>query len=181
MWLLTMASEPPKIPEPIQIVIKQPEVEQPLEEKIYTIEEKIKLNYYNCNEAVEWIRADTAQCLAKSVVTARTTENQSKTIKNASNATNGWYPKGQCTWLVASMRPVGNWNDASEWLWQAKRDGWATGTTAQPGAIAWKYNHVAYVNSVDGDQMTITEANYNRRGSIRTITIPVSDYTAFIY
>ena len=169
----------------ISILIEQPQEVEP--EQIYTIEEKIRDNYYECDEAIEYIRADNAQCLPKPVPapsrvnTQVTTQNTSKTIVRASSAPSGWYPYGQCTWWVASKRTVGQWNNATDWLWQAERDGYATGTQARAGAIAWRYGHVAFVESVSGNMMTVSEANYDRRGSIRTITIPVSDYTAFIY
>jgi surface antigen len=79
------------------------------------------------------------------------------------------------------MRPVEEWGDASQWLTNAKRDGYATGSTPVAGAVAWRWGHVAYVLSVSGSNMTIKEANYDYRGSVRTITVPVSSYSAFIY
>jgi len=111
-------------------------------------------------------------------------ENTSKTIKNGSGlavAPSGWFSPTQCTGHVASKRPVGQWNNASDWLWQAKRDGWSTGLTPQAGAIAWKYGHVALTIAVEGKMMLVSEANYDYRGSVREIWVPVSSYTAFIY
>lgn len=98
-----------------------------------------------------------------------------------SYATSGWYPRGQCTWYVSTRRPVGNWGNASSWRWQAQRDGYNISARPVAGAIAWRGGHVAYVESVSGSSMTISEANYDWNGSIRTITVPVSSYSAFIY
>lgn len=188
MWILLEAAPP--TPPLIQTVIeaKQTEVEPP---KIYTIEEKIAMNYYNCNEAVEYIRADDATCLSKPVPVASrvntqvSRENTPQTIKNSSGlitAPTGWYPVNQCTWHVWTKRPVGRWNNASEWYWQAQRDGWATGTTPRVGAIGVQKsgNHVVYIEAVDGDRVYISERNYDFKGSYREKWEAASKYN-YIY
>jgi surface antigen len=179
MWIFTEAL-PPKIPEPIQIVIQRQEVEPEPIEIIYTIEEQVKLNVNNCNEELQYIRADNAQCLDKPVYTPKTTQSTSKPIKNGSTATSGWYPYGQCTYYVSTQRSVGQWNNASSWVWQAQRDGWSTGTTPQVGAIGQKNNHVVIVRSVSGSTMVIQEMNYQSAGVITTRTISSSGWR-FIY
>lgn len=145
-------------------------------------------NPNNCNEAIEWIASEEPfYCILKPVqrvqtaTTARVAQSPVRTAVRGSSAPSGWFPYRQCTWLVWTKRHVPAWNNADSWLWQAKRDGYATGSEPRAGAIAWRSGHVAYINSVSGNTMNITEANYDRRGSIRTITIPVSDYSAFIY
>jgi surface antigen len=82
------------------------------------------------------------------------------------------YPYGQCTWYVATRRPeLPFLGDAWEWVGAAKRakPPFPTAQTPVRGAIAvfqpsqhdaGKYGHVAYVEAVDGDQITISEANY---------------------
>jgi surface antigen len=92
----------------------------------------------------------------------------------------GWYPAGQCTWWVWSKRPVPGWNDASDWLWQAKRDGWTVSNTPVAGAIGWEPGHVVYVETISSSGVRISEANYDRAGSIRTITRPIGRYI-YIY
>jgi len=92
----------------------------------------------------------------------------------------GWYPVGQCTQYVWSRRPVGMWGNASDWLYNAQRDGLATGSTPRAGAIGWTSGHVVYVESVHGDTVTISEANYDYAGSIRTIDMSASKYL-YIY
>ena len=89
----------------------------------------------------------------------------------------GWYPAGQCTWLVWSKRPVPSWGDASEWKWQAKKAGWTVSNKPVRGAVGWTYGHVVWVQSVHGKTVTIVEANYDMNGSIRTRTVPTSKYT----
>ena len=83
---------------------------------------------------------------------------------------------------MASRRPVGQWNNASQWFWQAQRDGWATGYTARVGAAAVTKsgNHVAYVERVDGDRIYISERNYDWNGSYRERWVPASNYK-YIY
>jgi surface antigen len=184
MWIFTEAL-PPKIPEPIQIVIQIQEVEPEAiietAEKIYTIDEKIDMNFYECDESLQYIRADTAECLDKPVYTPITTQRSSKTIKNGSNAHSGWYPYGQCTYFVYSQRPVGQWNDARDWIWQAQRDGWSTGTTPVVGAIGQKNNHVVIVTSVNSNgTFNLSEMNYQSLGVITTRTVSTSGWR-FIY
>lgn len=163
-------------------------IEQPVEPpKEPTLEEKIATNYYKCDESIQYIRADNAMCIDRPTNRGYESTSNPKssptpaTPKNAARANAGWFERGQCTWLVWTKRPVGQWNDASDWLWQAKRDGWPTGSEPQAGAIAWKYGHVAFVESLKGDKMLISEANYDYNGSVRTIWVSIDSYTAFIY
>ena len=145
-------------------------------------------NPNNCNEDIEWIAEEEPfYCILKPVPapsrvnTQVTTQNTSKTIVRASSAPSGWYPYGECTWWVWTKRTVGQWNNATDWLWQAERDGYATGTHARAGAIAWRYGHVAFTEQVKGDMILVSEANYDRKGSIRTIWVHKSEYTHYIY
>lgn len=160
------------------------QVEPPPQE--LTIDEKIATNYYNCDESRQYIRADNANCLDRPQYRAsETRENESHDTtqlsqKNTTTAPSGWFPKHQCTWHVWTKRPVGLWNDASDWLWQAKRDGYATGSTPQVGAIAWEYGHVSYVEAVDGDRVYISERNHDNKGSYRESWQPASKYQ-YIY
>ena len=97
------------------------------------------------------------------------------------------YPRGQCTWYVAVRRPdlpyfPGKSGDALRWITSAKRsdpplptgEAPAVGAVAvfQPGQYeAGKYGHVAYVEAVNRDKITVSEANYRhrRQGSKRQI------------
>jgi surface antigen len=73
----------------------------------------------------------------------------------------------------------GNLASGSAWVWadewQAK--GWPTSSEPVVGSVAWfPYNHVAYVQSVNGDgTVTIEEYNQNSDHSYHVRTIPVGD------
>lgn len=153
----------------------------------YVIEEKIETpppiitwqdNPNNCDQTTQYIAIEEPfYCIEKPRAYTQTKSTQS----NTNTAPNGWYKKGQCTWYVSTKRQVGQWNDATDWLWQAKRDGYATGSTPQVGAIAWQYGHVSYVEAVNSNgTITISEANYDYKGSIRTINVDPAKYT-YIY
>ncbi len=101
---------------------------------------------------------------------------------------NNSYPYGWCTWYAASRRSVpGNWGNAGSWLRSAQSAGYATGSAPQAGAIivtneSW-VGHVGYVESVNGDQVTISEMNYRGWGvvSSRTINAGSGAVKGYIY
>lgn len=189
MWIFNLATEPPKIPQPILIVIEQ-KVEEPVEiPKEYTLEEKIKLNVNNCNEAIEWIRADDATCLAKPV--ARVSEvsemtndtlNTQTTVRRAENSSNG-YSTGYCTWYVKNRRPdlpngLGN---ANMWYSNARAFGLPTSTTPSAGAVGTttrgSLGHVVYVESVNSDgTINISDMNYSGWNQISYRTVSASEF-----
>lgn len=187
MIFFNLGVEPPKN-SLLEYIKPTPVIEETIE---LSIEEKIATNYYQCDELTEWIRADNAQCLPKSnshrgsqsVRDSKTVQTSTQSQKHAQTASPqaGWYPVGECTWLVWTKRPVGYWNDATEWLWQAKRDGYQTGTIPKAGAIAWRYGHVAFTEQVNGNMILVTEANYNKKKSVRTIWVHKSEYSHYIY
>ena len=76
------------------------------------------------------------------------------------------YSPGQCTWYVAGRRPLPNsWGNARSWYYQAHATGWRTGLVPAVGAIAWTpsgyYGHVALVVNVNGNQVEVSEMNYD--------------------
>lgn len=76
------------------------------------------------------------------------------------------YAFGYCTWYVATRRAVPNgWGDAIDWYGNAQRDGYSVGSVPRVGAIAWSgvgySGHVAYVESVSGGNVTVSEMNWN--------------------
>ncbi len=87
------------------------------------------------------------------------------------------YAYGYCTFYVASRRSVpGNWGNANAWYYNAQASGFSVGSAPVAGAIAWTgagyYGHVAYVESVNGGMVTVSEMNYNggwNRVSSRTV------------
>ncbi len=90
------------------------------------------------------------------------------------------FPYGQCTWYVAQKRVVTWSGHAKSWLVNARAAGYSTGSTPKVGAImvmtegGWmgrRYGHVAYVESINGSWITISEMNYTgwARKSVRTL------------
>jgi surface antigen len=76
------------------------------------------------------------------------------------------FPWGQCTWYVAQKRYV-PWNgDAKNWLANAKAYGFEIGTEPVVGSIVSTresiYGHVAYVEEVGENTITISEMSLGR-------------------
>lgn len=98
------------------------------------------------------------------------------------------YPYGYCTYYVATKRQVpSSWGDAKQWIGSASRAGYQTGTEPTPGSIvvtseSW-WGHVAYVESVNGDEFTISEMNAKGWGvtSQRTLSARDRAVRGFIY
>jgi len=96
------------------------------------------------------------------------------------------YAFGYCTYYVATRRNIpGNWGNANQWYYNAQASGFSVGSVPVAGAIAWSgagyYGHVAYVESVSGSMVTISEMNYNGNWDIVTRrTVPASSFR-YIY
>ncbi len=109
-------------------------------------------------------------------------------VKVAPGSSKNGYPYGYCTYYVATRRAVPvNWGDAKRWLDSAKRAGYQTGGTPAVGSIvvtaeSW-WGHVAYVESVDGNNFTIAEMNAKGWGVTSRRTFSTSDRVVrgFIY
>lgn len=161
--ILTLIETPPAIVEQL----KEP-----------TIEEKIKQNFYKCKET-EWIRKDNAMCLPKPVQTVKSTTKTVKPVKQALQSSGNTYTPGQCTYHTKNVLgwvPNG-WGNASSWAANAQADGYTLSSVPRVGAVAWRSGHVAAVIGVGNGTVTISEANYDWNGSVRTITIPVGEYS----
>jgi len=92
------------------------------------------------------------------------------------------FPYGYCTWYVASRRYVPWGGNAGTWLYNARKYGFSTGSSPRVGAImvtreSW-WGHVAYVERVSGNYVTISEMNHVGWGRISRRTI--SRYSRFI-
>ena len=128
---------------------------------------------------VEPLKAPTAKKIAKlkpkPIPKPKVAQRASERAIQAAPA--GWYPYGQCTYWVWSKRPVPGWNDASNWKWQAQRDGWTVSSTPVVGAIAWEPGHVAYVESVNGSTVTVSEMNVKGLGVVSYRTTPIREFS----
>jgi len=97
------------------------------------------------------------------------------------------FPWGQCTWYVAQRRYIPWGGNAKTWIQQASQYGFATGSEPKVGAIIQTresslYGHVAYVEAVDDDYVTISEMNLGQGiKKIRTLSIDDWRIVGYIY
>lgn len=91
------------------------------------------------------------------------------------------YSRGNCTWYVASRRPVPTgWGNARNWLSSARAMGWNTSSQPSVGSIAWTgagaLGHVAYVESIQGGMVLVSEMNFNGFNVISRRLAPASSF-----
>lgn len=109
-------------------------------------------------------------------------------VKVASSTSSRSFPFGYCTYYAAQRRFVPWSGNAITWLSGARSFNYATGAIPQPGAIivtneGGRTGHVGYVESINGDQITISEMNYRGFGIIssRTISAAYGRILGYIY
>lgn len=94
------------------------------------------------------------------------------------------YDAGQCVWYVKNLRAdiPNNWGNASDWLYNARAQGWETGSVPRVGAVGQEGNHVVLITAVNPDgTVTTTEMNeYYIPFQITSRTVPASFFT-YIY
>jgi surface antigen len=109
-------------------------------------------------------------------------------VRNTISSPNA-YAYGWCTHWVKTMRPdIGSyWGDAWQWLNSARNAGYSTGYTPRVGAIAWNginnlspLGHVAYVESVNGNMVTVSEMAAPVWGVKSYRTVPANNFI-YIY
>ncbi|MBI2439474.1 MAG: LysM peptidoglycan-binding domain-containing protein [Candidatus Moranbacteria bacterium] len=98
------------------------------------------------------------------------------------------FPFGWCTWYVSQKRYVPWSGNAGTWLYKAKALGYKTGRKPTVGSIMVttedrRYGHVAYVEKVSGDTITVSEMNYVKWGKTNRRTLSASSRAikGFIY
>lgn len=98
------------------------------------------------------------------------------------------FPYGWCTWYVSQKRYVPWSGNAGTWLYKAKALGYKTGRKPAAGAIMVTtenryYGHVALVEKVSGDTITVSEMNYVKWGKVNRRTLSASSRAikGFIY
>jgi LysM repeat protein len=104
-------------------------------------------------------------------------------LTSFSSGANG-YAYGYCTYYIAGRRPIpGFWGDARNWYYNAQASGFSVGSVPVAGAIAWTaagyYGHVAYVESVNGNSVTVSEMNFN--GAWNRVTYRTASASSFRY
>ena len=122
------------------------------------------------------------------VKTVKKTYTSTSSTYQLGSTSNHSFPYGYCTYYVASKRPIPWSGNAGTWLSGARTYGFATGSTPQVGAIMVTYEggragHVAYVEAISGDQVTISEMNFRGFGIIssRVISAGSSVIKGYIY
>lgn len=94
------------------------------------------------------------------------------------------YAAGWCTWYAKEMRPdlPNNLGDAGAWAANARAQGIPTGSTPRTGAIGVMAGHVAYVESVDGNKVTVSEMGWNySQGGFNRRTVDAGTFHTYIY
>ncbi len=89
------------------------------------------------------------------------------------------FPYGYCTWYVAQKRYVPWGGNAGTWLYNARASSYKTGRAPVAGAIMVTtenryYGHVALVERVNGDSITVSEMNYAHWGKVDRRVISAS-------
>ena len=106
-----------------------------------------------------------------------------RTVSARGSSAGNTYGYGWCTWYAKSMRPdlPNNLGNGGSWVANASAQGFSTGSVARAGAVAEIPGHVAYVESVSGDMMTISEMGWNyQAGQFNRRTVPTAGWM-FIY
>lgn len=108
------------------------------------------------------------------------------------------YPWGQCTWYVKSVAPwAGNgWGNGAQWGGSAAAAGFTVNHTPAAGSIIvfaagqsvggqWtadgSYGHVAYVQSVSGDSVTISQGGMGFNSPTGPNTQTISGASSYVY
>lgn len=165
MWILT--GDTPPTPPLIQIVIEE-KIEPP---KPITWQD----NPNNCDQTTQWIaKEEPFYCIEKPKPRAYTIQTKSTSGNTYSYGYCTWYVKNRLSWV-----PNG-WHDARNWTYYAKQQGFTVSSTPIVGSVATKSNHVAVVDSISGDQITISEMNYEGWNKASSRTIPITGWL-FIY
>lgn len=167
------------------LIVTETPIVQQVEPPQPTIEEKIAQNFYKCDTDTQWIRKDTAECKPKAQSTPHKAQRPVKSaVKYATsdNTAGNTYSYGYCTWYVKNrLSWVQNgWGDARSWATNARNAGFTVSSTPIIGSVATKSNHVAVVESISGDQITISEMNYQGWNISSSRAIPITGWQ-FIY
>lgn len=93
------------------------------------------------------------------------------------------FPKGYCTYYVASKMKINFGGNANRWVENAQAAGYVTTKTPHVGAAVEtsdgprKYGHVAYVEKVTDSYIEVSEMNFKGFNKISTRKIPINSST----
>lgn len=116
------------------------------------------------------------QLASRTRSTSSTSSRTTTPTVNKGSRVGNRFSYGWCTWYAAQKRGDVTWRgNAGQWLNNARAQGRSTGRIPAKGAIlvtseSW-WGHVAIVESVQGDRVTISEMNYKGFGVTSTRTI----------
>lgn len=120
----------------------------------------------------------------KAVYTPPVALKQAVQISSRYSSSGNTYSPGYCTYYAKQRRPdlPNNLGNANTWFQRAAAQGIPVGSEPRVGAIGETkaYMHVVYVEAVNGDTVTVSEANYKGRGVVSTRTAPASEFR-YIY
>ncbi len=114
----------------------------------------------------------------------------SKVVKNSAKKrkTGNKFPYGYCTYYVANKKHVTWRGNAGAWLYNARAAGRKTGKKPKVGSIVVttedaRYGHVAIVEAVGKDTITVSEMNYKGWGVVdhRTLSQNARVIKGYIY
>ena len=165
--ILFTEAKPPELSPLIQIVIEQ-KIEQPIIEPPKTWRD----NPNGCTDN-QWIALESPfYCIEKPKPKQPSFSTQ-KPSQQPQNQSGNTYSYGYCTAYVKNkLSWVQNgWGDARFWISNARQAGFTVSSTPIVGSVATKGNHVAVVESISGDQITISEANYQGWNVVSSRTI----------
>lgn len=98
------------------------------------------------------------------------------------------FPYGYCTWFVAQKRYVPWGGNAGTWLFNARAFGYKTGKNPTVGSIVVTtenryYGHVAVVEKVSSETITVSEMNYTgwAKKSVRQLSRSSRVIKGYIY
>ncbi|MBC7512251.1 LysM peptidoglycan-binding domain-containing protein [Candidatus Saccharibacteria bacterium] len=154
--------------------------------RIPAVEEQLpdRLTQFTAEQQAQILAAASAQqSTAPATAQAPVNSTQASSTAYRGSSAGNTYGYGWCTWYVKNMRPdlPNNLGNGGSWVANAAAQGFSTGTMASAGAVAEIPGHVAYVESVSGGMMTISEMGWNyQQGQFNRRTVPTSGWR-FIY
>lgn len=143
----------------------------------------------------------TTTTAAKATTTTTTTTNVNTTTNAAASgsysSSGNTYPWGQCTWYAKQRSgwAGNNWGNGCQWGASAAAQGFTVNHTPAAGAVVsfgagqmvgnWQadgtYGHVAYVESVSGNTITISQGGMGFSSPTGPNTQTISGASAFTY
>ena len=164
-------------------------------------DESIALNKYYICEWGDLTTSISENTAGENIRNYTTGDNYPAEYKNATkdSIVDRWnFYNRECTsfvaWCLNSRNGIGftnqyggvaRWGNAVTWGSVAQGLGITVDNSPAVGAVAWwdsgTYGHVAWVESVDGDNVTIEEYNYAYTGNFNTRTITSSNPTGYIH